>query len=50
MIAALQRYQIQLDRLQILQQQLEWLKPLQTGDRFEITMAGVAGFHLQHFS
>src|SRR5215203_2247925 len=50
MIASLQRYQVQLDRLQILQQQLERGKALQTGHRFEITMAGLAGLHLEQLS
>src|SRR3954464_5297069 len=50
MISSFQRYQVQLDRLQILQQQLEGLKALETGDRLEITMAGLAGLHLQQLS
>src|SRR5215218_4611945 len=50
MIASLQRYQVQLDRLEILQQQLQRGKALQAGHRFEITMAGLAGLHLEQLS
>src|SRR6185295_11996418 len=49
-VAPLQRYQVELDRFQILQQQLDGGKALEAGERFEVSPTGGTGLHLEQLS